>query len=285
MVVCFGCIDIAGWMRRGGGSDSPSGDGGDSGNTAPVAKAGTDQSVTTGTLVMLDGSASSDADGDQLTYNWAFTSRPAGSTSTLSDPAIAKPTFTADLDGTYVLSLTVNDSTVSSQADSVTITAAFGNSAPVANAGADQNVATGSLVTLDGSASSDADGDQLTYSWMISSKPTGSSAGLSDPSVAKPTFTADLDGTYVLSVTVNDGTVSSQADSVTITAATANSAPVANAGPDQNVATGSLVTLDGSKSSDADGDQLTYSWAFTSRPAGSSAGSVGSGHCQTHLHR
>ncbi len=215
-------------------------------NSAPVANAGADQNVATGSLVTLDGSASSDADGDQLTYSWMISSKPTGSSAGLSDPSVAKPTFTADLDGTYVLSVTVNDGTVSSQADSVTITAATANSAPVANAGPDQNVATGSLVTLDGSKSSDADGDQLTYSWAFTSRPAGSSAALSDPAIAKPTLTADLDGTYVLSLSINDGTVSSQTDSVTITAATANSAPVANAGADQSVATGAVVTLDGS---------------------------------------
>ena len=43
----------------------------------------------------------------------------------------------------------------------------------------------------------------------------------------------------------------------------ANHAPVANAGSAQTVFKASTVTLDGSASSDADGDQLTYSWAQT----------------------
>ena len=132
------------------------------------------------------------------------------------------------------------------------------NHQPVADAGPDQNIATGSLVTLDGSASSDVDGNSLVYTWSIESLPVGSGAVLSDSRAVRPTFTADRDGIYIIRLVVNDGSSESLPDSMTVTAATANSAPVANAGPDQNVATDSLVTLDGSASSDADSDPLTY---------------------------
>ena len=240
-------------------------------NTIPVADSGVDQNVTTGSVVTLDGSASSDADGDLLSYAWSFTTTPTGSTASLSDVTVVRPTFTPDVDGDYVLALVVNDGTDDSAADSVTITASTANSAPVANAGTDQNVTTGTLVTLDGSGSSDADGDTLSFSWSFTSVPAGSSAALSAATVAAPTFTPDLDGDYVLALVVNDGTDDSVADSVIITSTTANSAPVANAGLDQTVLTGSQVTLDGSGSSDADGDTLTYTWAFTSIPSGSSA--------------
>ncbi|MDP2167086.1 MAG: DUF1566 domain-containing protein, partial [Thermodesulfovibrionales bacterium] len=121
-------------------------------------------------------------------------------------------------DGSYVASLVVNDGTVDSTADTVAITAATANSTPVANAGLDQNVATGSVVTLDGSGSSDANGDLLTYKWTLTSMPSGSTAALSSTTAAKPTFTADKDGSYVASLVVNDGTVDSAADTVMITA-------------------------------------------------------------------
>ncbi|MRR56175.1 MAG: hypothetical protein EG822_17025 [Deltaproteobacteria bacterium] len=237
----------------------------------PVADAGPDQNITTGSLVTLDGSASSDIDGDRLVYSWSFVNRPEGSTAVLSDSSAVRPTFTVDQDGSYILELVVNDGRSESTPDRVTVTAATANSAPVANAGPDQNVATGSLVTLDGNASSDADGDPLSYSWSLTSVPAGSGAVLSDTAAATPTFTADLDGDYVVQLIVSDGTVASAPESVTITAATANSAPVANAGPDQTIATGRLVTLDGSASSDADGDPLGYTWSLISVPAGSGA--------------
>jgi Calx-beta domain/K319L-like, PKD domain len=56
----------------------------------PTAAAGPDQTVDEGTLVTLDGSASSDPEGEALTFNWTA---PAGIT--LSDPTSATPTFTA----------------------------------------------------------------------------------------------------------------------------------------------------------------------------------------------
>jgi hypothetical protein len=242
-------------------------------NSVPAAHSGTDQNVVTGSVVTLDGSGSSDADGNLLTYNWSFVSRPGGSSASLSSVTAVNPVFTADTDGVYVLQLIVNDGLVNSPPDSVIITATAArlNSAPAAYAGTDQNVKAGSIVTLDGSGSSDADGNLLTYNWSFVSRPEGSSATLSNPAAVNPVFTADADGNYVLQLIVNDGLVNSPPDSVliTATAATLNSAPAAHAGTDQRVATNSVVSLNGSGSSDADGDPLTYLWGFVSKPEGS----------------
>ena len=233
-------------------------------NSAPVANAGADQSTLVGSTVTLDGSDSSDVDGDGLAFSWSLTP-PAGSAAMLSDTAAVKPTFDVDFPGIYVAQLIVNDGTVDSAADTVSISTS--NSAPVANAGADQSTLVGNTVTLDGSGSSDVDGDALAFSWSLT-PPAGSAATLSDPSAVKPTFDIDLPGIYVAQLTVNDGTVDSAADTVSIS--TSNSAPVADAGTDQTVLLGSTVTLDGSGSSDVDGDALTYSWSLTA-PVGSAA--------------
>ena len=94
------------------------------------------------------------------------------------------------------------------------------NTAPVASAGPDQTVASSVTVTLDGSASSDGDGDTLTYAW---SQASGTAVTLSSTTVAQPTFTAptlavgDANAVLVFSLTVNDGTITSLADTVTIT--------------------------------------------------------------------
>ena len=236
-------------------------------NSAPVANAGPDQTVSVGQTVTLDGSASSDVDGDALTFTWTFVSRPSGSTAALSSPTAVKPTFVADRPGTYRLQLIVNDGSVNSAPDFVDITTQ--NTPPVANAGPDQTVFVGNTVTLNGSGSTDVDGDALTYSWSITSKPAASTAVLNNPTSVMPTFVADRPGVYVVQLVVNDGSAASAADTVAIT--TQNSAPIANAGPDQTVVARQTVFLDGSASSDADGNALTFAWSFTSRPAGSTA--------------
>ena len=94
------------------------------------------------------------------------------------------------------------------------------NAAPVANAGTAQNVVVGAAVTLNGSGSSDANGDRLTNSWSLTSRPAGSTAALVGATTVAPTFGADAAGTYVASLVVNDGTVNSTAATVTVTATT-----------------------------------------------------------------
>ena len=226
----------------------------------PVANAGPDQNVHTTNTVVLNGSASSDIDGRALEYTWSFLSKPAGSNANLSDSTLVAPSFVADLDGEYVLSLVVNAGTILSVADTIKVTATTANSAPVADAGPAQNINTTATVTLDGSASSDADLDPLTYSWTLTSTPTGSNATLTNPTAVNPIFVADLDGSYVAQLIVNDGTVNSVPATVTITATTANSAPTITSNDNVSVYENQLnaITI---TALDIDGDSLYYTLA------------------------
>lgn len=151
------------------------------------------------------------------------------------------------------------------------------NDPPVADAGAGQTKHVGTVVTLDGSGSSDPDENYpLGYEWSLISVPIGSTAPLSDPIIVNPTFTPDLPGDYVVALNVTDslGTVSEPA---TVTISTTNTAPIAEAGDDQAIILhGTIIQLDdNSQSYDPDGDDITYQWAFVLKPDGSTASLTG----------
>lgn len=132
------------------------------GNKTPESKAGDDQAVFEGEKVNLNGSGSFDEEGATINFLWTA---PAGIT--LSSVTAANPTFTAPevkTDTDFSFFLIVNDGTLNSVADEVVIKVKQVNKAPVANAGTDQAVSDGDIVTLDGTASSDPDDDSITYS-------------------------------------------------------------------------------------------------------------------------
>lgn len=89
---------------------------------------------------------------------------------------------------------------------------------PIAVAGSNQIVAKGNVVNLYGYANTNNKTPTLTYAWTLTSKPVGSQAALSSATTVNPTFTADVVGTYVVSLVVNDGTANSAASTVTVTA-------------------------------------------------------------------
>ena len=79
-----------------------------------------------------------------------------------------------------------------------------------------------------------------------------------------------MEGTYVLLLEVCDPSGACDSDSVSIEAtAVVNTPPVCDAGPDQEVTLGDVITLDATGTSDADGDSLAFFWAISRSPAGS----------------
>lgn len=195
-------------------------------NSTPVADAGPDQAVVlVGSTIVLDGSRSWDGDNDGLAYAWSFLAVPAGSAATLTDPSSPTPSFVADVHGDYVLSLVVSDAWCVSEPDAVT--AGFTNLQPVAIAGPNRSVLVGSTVALDGSGSSDANLDPLTYQWTIAERPAASLAAPADPVAVTTSFVADQPGTYALSLVVNDGFVDSYMSSATVTAVTVSDSLIA----------------------------------------------------------
>lgn len=91
-------------------------------NRAPVASAGSAQSVVAGTAITLDATASQDPDGDPLTFNWSITSAPAGATAALSAATTSRPSLTPDREGSWTLTVTVSDGRGGQSSASVTLT-------------------------------------------------------------------------------------------------------------------------------------------------------------------
>ncbi len=237
-------------------------------NQPPVADTGPDQSVDEGALVTLDGSSSSDPDGDALSYTWTQIAGP-GVTLDTSDPV--HPTFVAPpvpMGGaTVTIQLIVDDGEYFSDPAAVNIVIKNVNHAPVALAGDDQTVVEGALVSMSGIDSYDSDGDTLTYAWT---QVMGPAVALSGANSVDATFVApqvDSAGeTLVFALTVSDGAAEST-DSLIVFVENFNHAPVADAGEDQTRVEGTQVTLDGSGSSDPDGDPLSFQWIQTAGPS------------------
>jgi hypothetical protein len=186
-------------------------------NLGPTANADTATTAEDAQLFFLAASLlgnDTDPEGDPLVID-SVLSGTGGSVTLVGGDVEFTPS--ADFNGAADFTYTIRDPHGATSTASVAVTVTPVNDAPVANAGADQTLRFHNTVTLDGTASSDVDGNALTYAWTLTTRPAHSRATLAGAASAHPTFDADKVGTYVLTLVVNDGTVNSVADTVTIT--------------------------------------------------------------------
>jgi hypothetical protein len=247
------------------------------GTRAPVANAGLEDTVAIGSTVRLDGAGSYDTNGQALplTYQWSFNSIPTGSHAVLTNTTSPFPTFVPDVAGDYYVQLIVNNGTLASAPSFAYIETSnsytqTGVSFLTANAGPDQTVTTGSTVQLDASGSYDSDGLQISYQWYLwyLSNASGSqwllqgTAPLSNANTLNPTFVASTSGTYFAVLWVTDGYGATASDVVKIS--NVNSQPIASAGTDQSIQAPQTVQLDGTGSTDVDGNALPTTYHLQS---------------------
>jgi hypothetical protein len=73
------------------------------------------------------------------------------------------------------------------------------------------NITSGTALTLDGTGSTDPLKSALTYQWTVTTAPTANLAKLGTPTANKTTFAPVVAGDYVITLVVNNGTLSSNA--------------------------------------------------------------------------
>jgi subtilisin family serine protease len=155
-------------------------------NHPPVAAPGGPYSGFRNQPIAFDGSASSDPDGDALTYEWTFGD---GTTATGAKPS------RAFAPGQQTVVLRVFDGTVWSAA--VSTHATIVNRRPTAHPGGPYIGNRTQPVVFDGTGSSDPDGDALSYEWSFG-------GGAPTPG-ATPSHTFAQLGTFEITLTVTDG--------------------------------------------------------------------------------
>tara|TARA_R110000772_G_scaffold155288_2_gene266377 strand:+ start:12324 stop:14420 length:2097 start_codon:yes stop_codon:yes gene_type:complete len=257
-------------------------------NRLPVASAGDDQTLVEGETVILTGVAGDD-EGGIVAMQWQHTDRNGIAKSNpvqITDANKVEASFVAPevvADTILYFSFTATDDQGGQGSDIVNVLVLDNDSAPVnqkpvAVAGDDQIVSPGATVILDGSASSDADGE-ISYNWLQTGD--GERVGIVNGGQAVASFTAPspaeaVNLQFTLTVSDDQGASDSAVVSVLVkvegdtggeTGGESNQPPVADAGADQNVESGSVVSLDGSASSDPDtSDELSYSWSQDGGP-------------------
>ncbi len=251
-------------------------------NVAPVAQINAVGAPQSATPLRLDGSQSFDIDGDNLTYVWSVVSQPAGATAIFSDETAPSTDVSVNVTGDYVVGLVVQDGVGRTSPQTLFELAYDDQSgivqvAPVASTRFDHITADiGQAPIIEPYASTDINGDVLTYDMAIIYAPNGTLATLNVDDEGTYSFTADQAGDYLVSLNTADGQFVSS-DQMLISVGEVNLRPVARIEQSNEVSVGVTATLDGTQSYDLDGDLLSYSWSVLSVPDGSAvAGFIGS---------
>ena len=181
----------------------------------PQAHAGNDTTVILPAAVAtLNASRSQNASGLLLTYNWVQVSGP--STAVINQPNAVNTSANNLVAGTYVFEVTVTNEAALSSKDQVQVTVLPArNTPPVAAAGADQQIMLPqSTTTLNGTASSDADGRIVAYEWTQKS---GAAVTADNLNAATVNISALTQGNYVFTLKVTDDSGAVHTDEIIIT--------------------------------------------------------------------
>lgn len=216
--------------------------------------------------VQLNATDSSSPRDAKLTYRWELIARPTLSNADLNETGNTDTEFTADLPGEYVVSLIVNDGSLSSDAARMTFIAT--SPIPVAITETTYNVSLGiDSLGLDARTSQPPTGEagELDYQWSILEKPLNSTGYITNKERSQATLHLDIIGEYKLQLAVSYAGVKSQPAIIIVTVSEGDLAPMAKA-EDITIEIGQDIILDGSASQDPEGNTLQYRWKWSSSP-------------------
>ncbi|MGA3118781.1 MAG: PKD domain-containing protein, partial [Syntrophobacteraceae bacterium] len=230
---------------------------------APVADAGPNQYQSRGVKTILNGLNSTDAGGPGIaSYLWT---QIGGTPVKLSSPSAAQTTFTSPgVTGALIFQLTVTDVKGLQSTDTCIVNVVTTQMPPVANAGPDQTVNEGTMITLNGLNSTDPNNGTLSYLWQ---QIDGPAVTLSNPASAQPDFAAPQVVSGAVSMrfklTVTDTYGLESTDTCFVNVTLGDAAPKAVAGPTQTVIPGAVVTLNAANSTDSACGIASYRWHQT----------------------
>lgn len=167
----------------------------------PVANAGTDKVVATNEKQILDSSKSTPVS-SVITKSWSIKIKPLNSNAIISNDS-----FIPDVEGVYTLTLQLNNGK-STSTDDVNYTV---YTRPVAKLGTNIITKVGQPVNIDGSASYDVNGRELSYQWtLISDSYWSQFCKLTNTSSKVATFIDNIGTIYIIQLVVNNGYLSSE---------------------------------------------------------------------------
>jgi hypothetical protein len=141
-------------------------------NQPPNANGGNDISVEVNTQVELDGSQSTDEDGQIVSYKWEQTGGPKADLNKADEQTATFDVPESAADSKLTFKLTVVDDKDASDSDDISVEVKpVENQPPKADAGGDKNAEVDTEVKLDGGQSSDEDGEIASYKWEQSDGP------------------------------------------------------------------------------------------------------------------
>jgi hypothetical protein len=234
-------------------------------NQAPIANAGSNQTIVLPISTTTLNGSGFDTDGSIASYSWTQILGPSTTLTNINSPSLLIENLTQ---GIFQFQLTVTDDKLAtgSGVAQIVVVPIGSQQPPIANAGFDKVLNLPQDATDIQGSGSDADGTIAGYAWLKKSGPA--SGTLSGQATSKLSVTGLTAGIYVFSLTVtdNDGLPNTDEVRVTVLQPSVNNNPTVSAGADQFIRQPLNSSTLTASASDIDGSIASYLWTQVSGP-------------------